>query len=306
MAVRVTENWRSEIAKGQRATRTFLVTGVSTVDDALAAVGVPDRGDAHPADASMIAFNTPSVLQLGPDRYEVTVGYTTEASNSYDDPEDTTPRVRLAHRLEEVPIDTDINDNPIVNSAGQPFASAPTGKRLAIDVEVTRFQSSFSLATARSYAGAVNNDTWTVAGVTMGAQYEAMCLAITPANAVPLDAATVQVVYRFLVIPGADMRFARIADLGTVGLAIDDNGDEVVEPIYTRAEGSLPEQVTTEVPLNGFGQPFKVLEYQVGINQFASPSPAASPPGATREAQTNAVWLKYQINPLLAFNSLGL
>ena len=303
MTATVTESYDAQLSPGQSAIRRFLVSGADSAVAALGATGVPAQGDAHPEDPSILCVATPTTVHAGPGRYEITAEYGTNTLQGVD-PVGAPPRVRVSERLEEVPIDTDINGNPIVNSAGQPFGSAPTGQRVSLEVSVTVTLPAFSFALATLFAGATNSDTLSIGGSTVAQPFEAVCVSISPTSPVPLNATSVQVEYRFLVTPGKDNRYARIADLGTLGIANDD-GTDLAEPIYTvGGDGEVPKQVDTEVPLNGTGQPFDPTKYQVGVAQGGSPSSPTPPPGATLDVQTHAVWLLYTTCVSLPFSGL--
>ena len=91
---------------------------------AVNATGIPDRGDAHPEDsACRVQTRRADVLSLY--LYEVTIGYSTNEPASRDDladnPMDRPIEVSIGSTEDQVEVESDNAEAPLINSADEPF-----------------------------------------------------------------------------------------------------------------------------------------------------------------------------------------
>lgn len=148
-----------------RRTRSFRVSDVDNESDALAASGIPEKGDTHPDDAQLVCrrlrasgvANAPRVYDIDAE-YEF-VGY------ALGTPLATLPQpgVTWTTQLVEEQTFFDINENPIQLPSGEALDTPPTR---VYPVTVLQYEFSSLTFTANivfTHAGRVNNATWNTA-----------------------------------------------------------------------------------------------------------------------------------------------
>ncbi len=115
---------------------------------------IPQIGEAHPFSPWIFVTNrTVAVNALSPLAFKVTVNYT-EIENPLEQP---TIIEWLSASVTE-PIDTDIDDNPIVNSSDEPFDPPPTEEFDDLLLRGVYNVAVFNPVDASIYKGAINTD----------------------------------------------------------------------------------------------------------------------------------------------------
>jgi hypothetical protein len=145
-------------------TRTFNLTpnfsGATTVD-ALAAAGLPLRNSAHPQNPVLRArqFNA---SQLGPQYFQVTVGYQALTSDPNDPSQNPLAQpavVSFSSVTQEVEIDEDVNGDPIETVNGEPLVGV-TRPFTDLVITVSRNLPTFNPVSISTYMNKVNSATW--------------------------------------------------------------------------------------------------------------------------------------------------
>lgn len=203
------ETWDDTI-EGQRAYRE-LYRVISndpqeSAQNVRGAAGIPALGAAFVSDAAAIAISR-SASRLDTTRlvWEVTVEYEipelepTDPDNPLNDP----VRIRWTSSLERVPAFKDINDEAIVNSAGDYFDPPPEKDQAVWTINI-QFNAAVVPAAIISYAGAVNSGAITIDGI---------AIATEQARMVGLDISEVQ--------ERNEISFRTV----TLGVAVVDDGD---------------------------------------------------------------------------------
>jgi hypothetical protein len=145
-------------------TRTFNLTpnfsGATTVD-ALAAAGLPLRNSAHPQNPALRArqFNA---SQLGPQYFQVTVGYQALTSDPNDPSQSPLAQpavVSFTSVTQEVEIDEDVNGDPIETVNGEPLVGV-TRPFTDLVITVSRNLPTFNPVSISTYMNKVNSQPW--------------------------------------------------------------------------------------------------------------------------------------------------
>jgi len=129
------------------------------------APGIPRVGQRHPTDPTAVCRSV-EPKSLSPILWRVTASYATPSGATNEkgeslNPLDAPPEISYDFEQIQQMIDTDLDDKPIVNTAGDPFdpkPEIPYGRPL---VRITRNEQEFPGAKARDYAGgrgAINSD----------------------------------------------------------------------------------------------------------------------------------------------------
>jgi hypothetical protein len=305
MAV-VTKQWSSEsLTPGEAAAEVYEVLGAVTARQAIDAAGVPRSGTQHPQDRLLISKKpqaqrmTPSGSTTNGGYWHVRVSYVAADSeegkeNENEDPLKRLPTYDWRIGLQGEPFDRDIKGNPIVNSAREPFSTPPNFDVMTLSLLVTRNERGYDIDKAFFFHNAVNSDEWVVPGTRQTVKPgQARCLGIRPAGEFNLAQTFVSIQYEFEFRgDGFDLR---IMDQGPRAAAESATGAANIIDV-------LGEQVTSDVLLNGHGQPIKT-GYTVAGSAFSYIDP---PKGAVIEATPDAVFLKYERNPRRPFAQMGL
>lgn len=188
-----------------------------------------------------------------------------------DDPTAVPILIRWGSATVERSIEIDLDNKPVVNSAGEPFMD-PLAREIKLEtLSVRRYEASYDPLVAGLYRGAVNDAAWTVRGRTFAAR-TVRCLEITADEQYHNDFGIFYVVdYEFLVDP-AGWR-AGILDRG-LRMKVGAN----IVPIY---RGGIP--ITVPCLLNGSGVP------------LPEPLPVGTPP-------VNLTFKVYPERDFTAFN----
>lgn len=316
MAV-VTEDWTQwTFARGRSSQRVFLVSGLSLNaghGDAIDAVKADPAGvtvgDALPFDNRLIVAADES---WNVDRqgllYKVTVTYVPLEFYRPDNPLDQKWNVQIDRVEETFPAEHDASGNPFVSSGGMPFERGLPRTISYLKIRMQRYESSFNLALADTYANKVNSDSVTLPKLGTAVAGELLCRSITVADEFSPDTDVLAVVYNFEARPrwaitessGAPTTYVhgwheRVMDEGTEGVRNDGSSEETGVPIYFTSHsanaGMVGQQVDSPVRLNGYGVPISD-RFRVGDLDNASNNGAAVPP-ATLDVTSDAVFLMY-------------
>lgn len=299
-----TEDWRpNTYEKGPdnyRGVRKFVVIDAANPFAALAATleggseTLPTINDTYPDDTRLKCDRvTPSAV--GPTTYEVVATYSIPEDGdrhtgtgagiaTNNDVLLEPPTINFSTVEETVAIEEDVDGNPIVNSAGNPFESPPTKVITYKEMVVTRNESFFNLAQSNEFERKVNNAPVRLWGFGLIAAGKMICLSILPENDITPEATIIRVQYRFQIkFEGAAPHQLRLLDLGYNSL-IDVDGTTKQVPI----RDANKVVIQSPVLLNGSGAPYSPSQYNIGG------TPAnETPDGAITDDTGTAVFLRY-------------
>ena len=209
--------------------------------------------------------------------YETGSGGDEQVEN--EDPLQDRPDIRWGSRTVRLPVRVDINGDPIQNSAGQPFDPLPEEDFQVLVYEYSHNIASYSEANARSYRGAINDDNFTLAGLSIS-PYQARIVGINASNAERngtrywRESVVVEIVddWRLTLVDEGLMKKSGIADgpgdphyIGggesVVTPILDANGNPIFEPTLLDGNGAplgggnpvLLRFDTAAKPLRSFG-----------------------------------------------------
>lgn len=302
MAIETLEIWSKQSDNGDSAVRAFSVINASSATQARQAGGIPTPGQAHPENPNLYA-GKPACTRPGFNYYVVTVGYSRDKATEETggNPLSEPARYRWTVRNESIEIDTDINGNPILNSAFDPFGQPATGEQEYIHLTVTKNVPTFDVKQAIEFVNSTNDAPVIIPGAGEVNTNNLYCTSIAPTGDYSLEVDYVNVAYDFDV---AD------ADLGIVRIL--DQGFNAVQKA-----GEAPKKVpdlTEPVLLDGLGHVFpNKIE---GVQDGGDIQGGTTPPGATVEAVPSgqgsvqqgdrAVFLRYRKAPQRTFTELGI
>jgi hypothetical protein len=297
------------------AVRVYDIIGASHEFEARNARDMPKVGHGHPKNVSLFV-QAVAFKQEGPNFWMGTATYGSLDTGGgggevSDDP--LAEPIALLWRIGNttVPIDRDVEKNPIVNSAGDPFTTPPNIQFQTLFVEARRNERTFNPQIAVNFANAVNQDRFVIDGRTYASKGQAKVVSIAPDSEYqPRKAKFVSVVYIFEL--RADGFKLRLMDQGTRAWAYK-SGEVDEAPYHILDKNDSP--VTTDVPLNGRGIPkagtYRYLATE-GVDHIARKieltpkARPAGPSGAEIESNDNATFLKYQVYKEMSFAGLRL
>jgi len=305
-------------------------SNVLTATHATSGAAFPSKGDAWPNNFRYRLHSRRAASFSGPRYAKVQLIYKTGpfgGEEATDDPLQAPVRYRWRPITQGEPTDIDIDGNPIINSAGDPFANPVQGFLNSYILEATRNEAGFNQQQAVMFQNAINSTAIQFGGSTIEAG-EAKCTGIYPANDFTLVDEYVPVTYQFEIRErltlGDGRRITsfvhRILDQGRQAWLYD--GSKV--PIYNR-NGTIanPTPVTRDVPLDRgvpIGEPGDGGEtyYSVEVNfnppdRGWSDNPQESnkvnePPllAIDKDPDSGITFLYYKKHKELNFASLGL
>lgn len=171
--IKVTENWKSLGVESQAGietntgsfTRSFDVVfgvGDTPIDRPIIALtandgstAIPDIWDTHPTYTDYYVQRKSVRPANGPLHYEVTLTY-----DYVESPLLQTPESSWTFATSSEPFDRDNANNPVTNSADEPFDPPPTREIHDLVFRHVRNEATFSSTIAAAYKGSVNSDTW--------------------------------------------------------------------------------------------------------------------------------------------------
>lgn len=202
MPALVTERWSDRrYQRGERAFRSFDVSGVANENEALVALGI-GVNTSHPLDSRLRA-RMPDINMLGPSgvMYRAGVEYLIPDGGEFeqfpDNPLDEEPVIFPEPASTNEPFDRDADGLPILNSAGDPFESDPTRDVGELLLTITRNESSYDLAKALAFMNKTNDAQFTFPNVGTVEKGQALCKHIRVVEGYKPSASYVRVVYSF-------------------------------------------------------------------------------------------------------------
>lgn len=274
----------------------WVVSGANTGAEALDAPDVPHQNNSHPWDVLLLA-QTPTVTREGFNLYLVSVDYV-RLSSTGTQPDPTDPlnapiRYRWAMGNTTESVDRDRDNNPIINSVGEPFDPAPTKNIGTLFLTVTRNEPSYDPGVALTFQNKLNSDGF------FGAEPgQALCLSIAPESDYAADAEYVPVQYYFEF--RADKFRHRIRDQGLNG-RYDDSGTSKIAPFYLNGG---KDRVASAVLLDGKGKP---IDTSIKVGDNKTPLAYRTPKGASRDGDSlDATFFFFEKYEQRAFAQLGL
>jgi hypothetical protein len=118
---------------------------------------------------------------------------------------------------EVIPVDIDVNNNAILNSAGSPLSPPVTRPYPVLAVVVRKWLPFFNVATSFQYQDSVNEDVLVVAGLGYVGAGQAYCDYIRPVEEYTELAPFVYVEYRFRFRNGNNPWQTKVIDQGPIG-----------------------------------------------------------------------------------------
>lgn len=321
MAAFVTERWSDRRSTRTKETwtaqRGFDVTfgvGDSPTEEQVLAV-VPAINDAHPDNARLLAME-PDVKRLGFGLYRVLVkyqipadGYQHYGEGAVSDPLLVPPVYRWTMGTVSLPVDKDIHNNPILNSAGFPLQGTVNRDFPVPTLVITRNEPYYDIQTAIAYAFSVNSTQFTIPGAGYVDPGQSMCHSIQPAGEFTPSAGFVKIQYTFEFRDTNRPPFGfklRLLDQTTAAFYTGLDSAQHVGQFFD----STGKRVHAPVLLKGDGRPIQ-SDYKVGdgINSFTCTAQTL-PSGVTADTSglvggKGAVFLLYDIHKQQDFNLLG-
>lgn len=334
-----TERWSERtISRGHSAVRSWDVTGVTTQMAALNTVqtqfGVAEWMT-HPEDSRLRvpAGGMDARNEQGPAFWRVTAKYDTialtGASNPIDEPALITPNFGCTTEA----IDKDVYGNPICNSARIPFPGV-YDEYTNLSITIERWESTYDLAKVLAYTfpkPKLNKDTVTIARVGTFLPGQLKMRSIRAVNSLLSQASldpVVRVCYEIEArayyqttgdirgdlggLSGISGFMKRILDQGRQGRYIVSGAGRPGKIVqYVSIDPNSPSaktmlEVSDEVLLDGYGEPFAKQDYFVDNASYTADPQDAVDNGAIVEKTEKAVFLYYLTNEVINFSGLGL
>jgi len=209
------------------------------------APGIPRVGQRHPADPTAVCRSV-DPKAISPTLWRVTASYYSPSGGVNEqgepvNPLDMPPEVHWGFEQIMQQVDTDLDGNPIVNAAGDPFDPLHEISYARPVLSVTRNEQTFPIALARAYAGgrgAVNSD-----GFRGWPPKTAKCRNISGDDQRAGDIAYCRVTYEIAF--DADGWQPKFLDVGfrekkngEMQEILDENGQPVSQPVALNADGT--------------------------------------------------------------------
>jgi len=285
---------------------------------------LPVVGQASPLDSRYFVQSINHRIR-GPHFAEIAISYKLgkgSGEQEEEDPLNNPVRYRVRNGITSEATDADVNGNPLLNSAGDPFSGTVQTNISAIFIDAIRNESAYNFPQAIAYTNKVNADVFSLAGYPIQPG-EAYCLGIHPESDFKLDDTYVTVVYSFeirdrLALNNGDRVTAfihRLLDQGRRGWAYATGDGANIQDIYSKnGDGTDPTQVSSDIRLRD-GIPLERDSHITNNPNFddsdgrgwQAQTPPGKAPGATRDIQaTGATFLLYQKHLTANFGALGL
>lgn len=252
-------------------TRTFRVIVSGPQDDPIdseVAPSIPILGEVHPLDTSRRVSSISVAVNGDGSQHIVTVAYNSSTASgggtSSDNPMDEPPSISWEQNTNTEPIYTLADGTAITNSAGQTFDPPITDEFTDPVLVVTQNLSNYSPGVAYQYANAVNSDFF------YGPPGVAKLVSRTGSkefrNDIKFWRVTTRIEFRDLIASGewqGESAWGKlIVDEGMMQL------DNTIAPPalpLKRILDSTGREVTSPVPLNGFGLPLNALTSSIKL-----------------------------------------
>jgi hypothetical protein len=294
---KVTENWsgsRLSLRAPFSAEKEFVVTGVNgnetaalTAVDSDTGVRIYQRREGHPGNPERLKCEGPSIKERkGPDYFVITCPFVQDdgsLNDNTDDPLTQPVSITWSPVRTTFPVDHDLDNKPIINSAGDFFEALPTQELAHKELRIVKNMPFYDLSLSRDFELAVNRDRITLSGQITVAPEHMKCEMIGPAvSDYAPDAPFLPIAFVFSVMPemltGAHPWAHRMIDSGHYGWGDKGGGTKIHGPfVNERAErfGEL-------VRLNGSGsylpKPYGSSALKIGGAYTGEVYPAVSAP----------------------------
>lgn len=294
------------------ATRAWDVINFTSEDDAINATGVL-VGAAHPATSSMRCTSI-GITENKLTKAIVVANYAVSTINANDpNPLVRVPMIGWKRNRMSLPVDTDINGNPILNSATDAYKNNGTRYFTSRTLTFKRWEPYYNQSLANTYDNATNSDTWTIQGVTANPG-QAQLIGYGPIEEYQVGAPFVHVAYEIEIrtpsgagLTAKQIRYPfqrRILDQGLRGVYKDPSNSmtKTLGHFYLSGSGLAP--CTRDVLLNGQGVPIDstILVTQSGFTAQTQTLPST----VLSDSTTGATFLIYMDYSELPFAGLGI
>ena len=224
------------------------------------------------------------------------------------------PMVSFRWGKESKQVDTDVNGNPILNSALDAFKNSHSKNFSVRYLTITRYESDYNEDQAAGYVDTCNSDSVILQGITRNPG-QVYCLGIAPASEYQVGAPYVRVSYAFAVaspntsgLTTQQIRYPwqfRVLDQGLRAQYQDPNNSNTKTLGNFWLGGSNAAQCTRDVLLNGHGVPIDptILVTQSGYTPITQTLPSGVIVDTTSASATFLVYMDYAEQP---FTPLGL
>jgi hypothetical protein len=299
----ITGNWT--------ATRGWDVIGYVSEDDAINATGVL-VGASHPLTSSLVCTKiglTENKLTKG----VVIANYAVSTIIANDpNPLIRVPVVSWKWGKQSLPIDTDINGNPILNSATDAFRSNATRNFSVRFLRISRWEPYYNEALASQYVDTTNSGAVVLQGITRqpGQVY---LLSYAPIEEYQVGAPYVHVAYEFEIrtpntsgLTSLQIRYPfqlRLLDQGLRAQYQDPNNNNTKTLGNLWLGGQNTQQCNRDVLLNGQGQP---MDSTIAVTQMLYTATSQTLPSTVMTDKVNgATFLIYMIYAEQDLTALG-
>jgi hypothetical protein len=305
-----------EISGNWTATRAWDVINFTTsdpIDEAITATGVL-IGSVYPNTNSLVCRQI-GVTENKLTKMVVTANYGISQIVANDpNPLLRAPMVSFRWGKESKQVDTDINGNPILNSALDAFKSNHSKNFSVRYLTITRYESDYNESLAASYVDTINSDSVTLQGITRNPG-QVYCLGIAPASEYQVGSPYVRISYAFAIaspnsggLTALQVRHPwqfRVLDQGLRAQYQDPNNSNKKTLGNFWLGGSNPQQCTRDVLLNGQGVPIDstIMLTQAGIAAVTQTLQSGVLSDTTSAAATFLIYMDYAEQ---AFSPLGL
>jgi hypothetical protein len=320
MPLVVTENWsgrKLSLRPPWTASRTFVVTGTTDEGTALAAVDatdstvkIPQLNDVHPYSSRLLCTGPAVSERKGIDYWVIQADYAIPPAGGWsgtpDDPLDQDPVITWDPIEINEPVDTDLDNRPILNSAGVPFKSPPSRPITYLRFKIERNEPYFDISKFTTYANAVNSAAITISGVSFAVQHLRCSLVMPSAPYSASIGSYVRMMYVFEAVPylllGAYPFQHRMADIGDEGYYSDSGTKRLAK--FSNGKG----ETISDVRLDGSGLPLTTAYASVVKVGEGNASPVSPPVAvdtlATDTTSSAARWLYYKRVKVVDFSPL--
>ena len=296
--------------QGWVATRIWTCANAFNESDAFDAVpipgggdAIPQKGDEHPQ-SSILRADTFKADQISIGFWTVTVNYKWwDTGFTYVDPLLQPPKLRWGVETVSVPVERDQNNNPIVNSAGQPFSTPAMDDVTYLTLRISRNEPYFDPKKSITSANKTNSDNWTLPSGAVIPMGQALCRSVTCPVDLDISSTFAPVVYMFAFRPSPNGWKLRVKDKGSQSWYLPDLNTQVplVGPLYYQKGFN---QVTDEVELDGTGQYLNdYYTNKPGTLTTSHANPTATL-ADTVETYPTGVFLLWKIKGSIPFNPL--
>ena len=295
----VTEDWsKAEWQTGQFANREFLVSGVTTADQALSAVGI-FKGTPYYLDLQLIAEDPYVSSPKGPLTFVVRIKYSAQTLAGFDANSFPPPKWRMIQVKSDVDVDRDRLGNAITNSSLDPFKNPVKRRYTDLVYEYRRYEVAYNIGLGIDYADCVNADAFTLPGYGTIQPGQGILDAYIPEEDVDRNSKAVRCLYRISI--RRDGWRTRILDIGERAWQKTSNGDQPLKIVLKDGTSA------GAVRLNGKGHVYDTDTYKYGPGAAATNNTTPSNNDYMNiEQAKNAIFLRYELYDPKPFAALQL